>query len=191
MKQRLRDQHGLDLAIELPQIPSTLRSLVLKATDPAPSRRTADVATFLAQLSAAERDATSDSEKTDPLDAPPEAILDGRFRLIRRLGQGSTALGLLVQDQLADGDGVCVLKVALDEGAASRLDDEAEVLRRFDNPRIVKVLDALVVGGRRALLLESAGPETLTDVLRTRTRLSIDLLDRFGTDLLDALVTLD
>ncbi|MFG3685442.1 BREX system serine/threonine kinase PglW [Micromonospora sp. NPDC047740] len=191
LRQRLRDQHGLDLAIELPQVPSTLRSLVLKATDPAPSRRTADVATFLSQLAAAERDAAT-SEETDPLEAAPGAVLDGRFRLVRRLGQGSTAVGLLVQDLHVEGNGECVLKVALDDTAATRLDDEAEALRRLDVPRIVKVLEGpIVVGGRRALLLESAGPETLTTALRTRTRLSFDLLERYGTDLLDCLVALD
>jgi serine/threonine protein kinase len=86
-----------------------------------------------------------------------------------------------------------VLKVALDDDAVARLDDEAEVLRRLDSPRVVKLLvdRPFVVGGRRALLLENAGPQTLTDVLRTRTRLSLDLLERFGTDLLDALVAVD
>ncbi|MBQ1057674.1 BREX system serine/threonine kinase PglW [Micromonospora sp. C32] len=191
LRQRLRDQHGLDLAIELPQVPSTLRSLVLKATDPAPSRRMADVAAFLSQLATAERDAAT-SEETDPLEAAPGAVLDGRFRLVRRLGQGSTAVGLLVQDLHVEGNGECVLKVALDDTAATRLDDEAEVLRRLDVPRIVKVLEGpIVVGGRRALLLESAGPETLTTALRARTRLSFDLLERYGTDLLDCLVALD
>ncbi|WP_435589905.1 BREX system serine/threonine kinase PglW [Micromonospora aurantiaca (nom. illeg.)] len=192
LKQRLRDQQGLDLAIELPQIPSTLRSLVLKATDPAPSRRTADVTTFLSQLGAAERDAATANEETDPLEAAPGTVLDGRFRLIRRLGQGSTAVGLLVQDLLAEGDPECVLKVALNDTAATRLDDEAEALKRLDHPRIVKVLDPhVVVGGRRALLLESAGAETLTSARRARTRLSYDLLDRYGKDLLDCLVALD
>jgi serine/threonine protein kinase len=194
LRQRLREQQGLDLAIELPQVPATLRSLVLKATQPAPTRRTADVPTVLAQLAAAERDAATDSDETDPLEAAPDTVLDGRFRLVRRLGQGSTAVGLLVRDQLADAPDVeRVLKVALDEQAAARLDDEAEVLRLLDSPRVVKLAEdrPLVVGGRRALLLENAGPEILTDVLRTRTRLSLDLLERFGTDLLDAVVALD
>jgi serine/threonine protein kinase len=192
LKQRLRDQHGLDLAIELPQVPSTLRSLVLKATDPAPSRRTADVTTFLSQLSAAEREAANANNEADPLEAAPDTILDGRFRLIRRLGQGSTAVGLLVRDLVPDGHGECVLKVALDQAAESRLNDEAEALRRLDVPRIVKVLEGpITVGGKRALVLESAGPETLTTALRARSRLSIDLLERYGKDLLDSLVALD
>ncbi|MDQ1305164.1 MAG: hypothetical protein QG671_994, partial [Actinomycetota bacterium] len=194
LKQRLREQQGLDLTLELPQVSSTLRSLVLKATRPAPTQRTADVPTVLAQLAGAERDAATEGDDTDPLDAVPETVLDGRFRLVRRLGQGSTAVGLLVIDQLADGpDAECVLKVALDSEAASRLDDEAEVLRRLASPRVVKMLEQhpIMVGGRRALMLENAGTETLTDVLRTRTRLSLDLLERFGTDLLDALVVID
>jgi serine/threonine protein kinase len=164
-----------------------------RATHPAPTRRTADVPTVLAQLAGAERDAATDGDGTDPLDAAPDTVLDGRFRLLRRLGQGSTAVGLLVQDQLADSpDAECVLKVALDDGACARLDDEAEVLRRLGSPRVVKLLEGpIVVGGRRALLLDSTGPQTLTDVLRGRPRLSLDLLERFGKDLLDALVAID
>jgi serine/threonine protein kinase len=193
LKQRLRDQQGLDLAIELPQVSSPLRSLVLKATHPAPSSRLGDVASVLAQLAGAERDAATGGDEVDPLEATPGTVLDGRFELVRRLGQGSTAVGLLVRDLLADRpDAECVLKVALDDDAAHRLDDEADVLRRLDVPRIVKVVDGpLIVGGRRALLLESAGPTTLSHELRTRTRLSLDLLERFGTDLLDALAALD
>jgi serine/threonine protein kinase len=167
---------------------------VLRATHPSPTSRTGDVPTALVLLADAERDAAGDGDGADPLEAAPETVLDGRFRLIRRLGQGSTAVGLLIHDQLADDpDADCVLKVALDEDAAARLDDEAEALRRLDCPHVVKLLEdhPLVVGGRRALLLENAGPETLTDVLRTRTRLSLDLLERFGTDLLDGLVALD
>jgi hypothetical protein len=39
--------------------------------------------------------------------------------------------------------------------------------------------------------LESAGDDTLADVLRERRRLSLDLLERWGSDLLEALVSLD
>ncbi|MBL8931663.1 MAG: BREX system serine/threonine kinase PglW [Kineosporiaceae bacterium] len=191
-RERLKAQQGLDLAIELPQVSSTLRSLVLRATHPSPAQRTSDVTEFLAQLASAERE-IAEGDVADPLEATTGTVLDGRFTLLRRLGQGSTAVGLLVRDALADGpDADRVLKVALDDHAATRLDEEAEVLRRLDSPRIVKLVEGpIVVGGRRALLLESAGAETLTDVMRTRTRLSLDLLERFGTELLDALVLLD
>ena len=48
--------------------------------------------------------------------------------------------------------------------------------------------DPIKVGDRKALILESAGEETLAEVLRDRRRLSLDLLERWGLDLLDALV---
>lgn len=105
LRTRLQEQSGLDLSVELPQIGSTLRSLVLKATRPAPTQRTGDVSTVLAQLAQVERE-TSDEDTTtgDPLEATPGSVLDGRFRLERRLGQGSTAVGLLVTDlQAAEG----------------------------------------------------------------------------------------
>ncbi|MBK8460808.1 MAG: protein kinase [Micropruina sp.] len=85
-----------------------------------------------------------------------------------------------------------VLKVALDDAAARRLDAEADALRLLTHPRIVKLLEGpFTVGGRRALLLEAAGRETLATQLGNRERLPLDLLERWGTDLLEALVALD
>jgi len=194
LRTRLQEQSGLDLSVELPQIGSTLRSLVLKATHPAPTQRTGDISTILAQVARVERETSSEDTTTgDPLEATPGTVLDGRFRLQRRLGQGSTAAGLLVTDLHApDGTPDRVLKVALHDDAAKRLVDEAEVLRGIDSPRLVTILEGpLTVGGRAALLLESAGDETLTEALRARDRLSLDLLQRYGTELLEALVALD
>lgn len=193
LTQRLLAQNGLDLSVELPQISSELRDLVLKATRPAPTKRTGDVSTFLSLLDAAERAANKPEESsTDPLEATPGARLGSRFELIRRLGQGSTAVGLLVDDDEAPNSPSRVLKVALHDDAGKRLADEAEVLRALDSPRIVRLLEGpLPVNGRQALLLESAGEQTLNQELQGRTRLSLDLLERYGTDLLDAVVTLD
>ncbi|MDT0212472.1 BREX system serine/threonine kinase PglW [Rothia sp. ARF10] len=195
---RLREQSGLDLSVDIPQVTPALRTLVLKATNPAPAQRTGDVGAFLLGLGEVERQAAdADVSDEDPLDATPGSLLGGRFRLERRLGQGSTAVGLLVTDlqagtAAAPAQAERVLKVALHDDAASRLADEAEVLRSLDHPRLVRLVDGPVtVGGRAALLLESAGTETLAEALRGRDRLSIDLLQRYGTDLLDALVALD
>jgi serine/threonine protein kinase len=197
LKQRLERERGLDLAADLPQVSDALRGLVLGATNPVVSERLRDVGAFLEKLSSVERElgaATSDIE-SDPLDAPPGTLIGERFELVRRLGSGSTAVGLLVKDRQS-GDEARVLKVALDDTAARRLDAEAEVLtalRSRRTNRVVRILETspLQVGGRRALLLESAGDETLADVLRDRRRLSLDLLERWGSDLLEALVSLD
>lgn len=193
LRDRLREQGGLDITPELPGASEPLRELVLHATRPAPGERTPDLAVFLEQLARAERTPEAPAEPgTDPLDASPGTVLDGRFRLERRLGQGSTAVGLLVSDLATDGEPQRVLKVALDDSAARRLADEADVLSKLRSPRIVALVEGPIeVGNRRALVLESAGPQTLAEVLRERQRLSLDLLQRYGTDLLEALVALD
>ena len=106
------------------------------------------------------------------LDAGPGAILGGRFELKSRLGAGSTAVGLLVEDLSLDDRPERVLKVAVDDAAARRLEDEASTLRQVNSPRIVKLIDGpLEVAGRRALLLASAGRETLATHLGNRERL--------------------
>jgi serine/threonine protein kinase len=195
LRDRLREQSGLDLAPELPQVSSALRTAVLNATRPAVSERTADVSTFLAELTLEEARETEHEPVVDPLEATPGAVLDGRFRLKRRLGKGSTAVGLLVTDLDGDPETERVLKVAVDDAGGQRLVEEAEVLRSLRNlhsPRIVAMVsEPLIVGGRQALLLESAGTDTLAQAMIGRPRLSLDLLERWGTDLLEAVVALD
>jgi len=196
LRERLRRDGGLDLAADLPQVPPALRALILDATRPSVSDRLPDVRTFLERLDAAEQAINGVADDViDPLEAAPGALIDGRFRLLRHLGTGSTAMGLLVTDtSIAESgaDALRVLKVALNDAAAGRLADEAKVLSGLRHSRIVRLAEgAIVVGGRQALVLESAGDETLGEVLRGRGRLSLDLLERWGGDLLEALVALD
>ncbi|MFW6598099.1 BREX system serine/threonine kinase PglW [Propionibacteriaceae bacterium Y2011] len=189
---RLRQQSGLDLAPELPAVSSAVREAVLNATRPAVSERTADVRSFLEQLADEGSPAADAEPDPDPLDAAPQALLGGRFRLLRRLGTGSTAVGLLVRDEHQEPAREVVLKVASSDAAADRLRDEAEVLRSITSPRIVKLLEGpIVVAGRDTLVLESAGNHTLAKELGDRQRQSLDYLERWGTDLLRALVDLD
>jgi serine/threonine protein kinase len=196
LRDRLHRDDGLDLAADLPQVPSAVRALVLEATRPAVSERLPDVRAFVERLADAERALAGPVEDVvDPLEAAPGAVIAGRFRLERRLGAGSTAVGLLVTD-LSVGesgpDAARVLKVAVDDTAAGRIADEAGVLAGLNDPRLVRLVEGpLDVGGRQALVLESAGDETLGEVLRGRERLSLDLLERWGADLLEALVALD
>lgn len=234
LRERLLREQGLDLAVDVPQVPTALRELVLRATRPQVSARLADVREFLELLADAERDMArpEDLDEVDPLEAAPGAMLGGRYELVRRLGSGSTAAGLLVDDHGTSPDVspsgpdggedeltgppagqsdrasaaddarseparprrpvLRVLKVALDEQAGARLVDEAAVLYRLQHRRLVRIIAGpLYLGERRALLLDYAGEDTLADRLRGRTRLSLDLLERWGGELLDAVVALD
>ncbi len=195
LRERVRRDGGLDLAADLPQVTTAVRALVLEATRPAVSERLADVPKFLERLAAAERSLTeSPEDDVDALDAAPGALLAGRFELVRRLGAGSTAVGLLVLDHAVaqSANQTRVLKVAINDAAATRLAAEAEVLASVRDPRVVRLIEGPVeLGSRRALVLESAGEETLAEVLRGRARVSLDLLERWGADLLLALAALD
>ncbi|HHV21224.1 MAG TPA: BREX system serine/threonine kinase PglW [Propionibacterium sp.] len=194
LRERLRTQQGLDLAVDLPQATSDLRALILRATHPSPAQRTGDVGDFLTQLDRVEESLTQTTEHAlDPLSARAGDVLDNRFTVERRLGAGSTAIGLLVRDE-RNPRANRVLKVALDDTADARLRDEAEVLeslKPLDSPRLVKLIESVTVGNRQALLLSLAGDKTLAEHLAERERLSLDLLERWGTDLLDVLVELD
>jgi serine/threonine protein kinase len=190
---RIRRDGGLDVAAELPQVPSKVRQLVLDATNPRPSKRTASVAEFLAELDKAEEALYQPTlvEEVDPLDAGPGALLGGRYKFLRRLGSGSTAIGLLVSDELA-GSKHRVLKVAKDDSSAARLAAEEKALGALDHDRIVDCIDSKHIGNRKVLVLSYAGETTLAEELaRKRARLSLDVLERWGTDLLSALVELD
>ncbi|NNG21070.1 BREX system serine/threonine kinase PglW [Naumannella sp. ID2617S] len=196
LRERLRDQGGLDISADLPQASSALRQLVLAATRPRAADRTGDVGTFLDALNEVERSLTQTATEhvIDPLEARPGDLLDDRFELVRRLGAGSTAVGLLVIDHATSRQVRRVLKVARDERAEPRLDDEAEVLGLIKRPaqRIVQMAEPpLTLGGRRSLVLSVAGEQTLAEKLTERTRLSLDLLERWGDDLLEALEILD
>ncbi|GIJ48814.1 hypothetical protein Val02_57000 [Virgisporangium aliadipatigenens] len=70
-------------------------------------------------------------------------ILDERA-VVQFLGQGSTAVGLLVHDQLSDGvDAECALKIAHDADAVGRLKNEAEVLRQLGSLQVKVLQDRL------------------------------------------------
>ncbi len=164
-----------------------------------PSRLASDSATrtrFLEQLTTVERELGTSSGDTamDPLDAPP-GTLSGRFELVRRLGIRVHGCRASVRDRESD-DEVAVLKVAIDDDAANRLDDEAEVLAALYARKQTLASSAslrLRPCSRRpqGTPLEVRRGRDARRRPRDRRRLSLDLLDRWGIDLLEALVALD
>ena len=117
LRERISRDGGLDLAADLPQVSSALRALVLESTRPKVSERLPDVAAFLDRLARAERAMGTTAEVSDPLEATAGDVVDDRWQIERRLGAGSTAVGLLVSD-LTVGigpDARRVLKVALND----------------------------------------------------------------------------
>jgi serine/threonine protein kinase len=184
---KLREGGGLRLAEAVDGIGSYLQDMVRASTTPVVGERIASAGEFLEYLAAAEPDTRAQPPSTtvDPSVATRDDRLDGDLVVIRKLGRGGTADALLVR---RDNDAAeLVLKVAVDEGHGDRLQAEAAVLRRLHHQNIVRIIDTLTVSGRAAILMEKAGDRTLAERLRGDDMPSLDLMRRFGEDLLQAL----
>ncbi|GAA0398857.1 BREX system serine/threonine kinase PglW [Micromonospora gifhornensis] len=182
---------GLHLDAVVDGMPHTLVTLVYDATRGDPGQRISSVAAIRAGLEKVWEELTAPEPEpvTDPLSAHRGDVLDGGLEVKDRLGSGATAVALLVR-RPGDADDT-VLKVARDEQHEERLTAEARTLAGLKHPQVAALVDGPVrVGGRTALLLESAGRQTLAEELRGG-RLALDLLERYGRDLLDIVNYLD
>lgn len=205
------DYGGLSLDAAVDGMPLGLADMVTVATDPLPGRRLTvremleALDDALDELTAppagADQAETGDprcddpTAETDPLGAAKGDRLAGGWEVLRRLGAGSTAVALLCTRPGLSGP--LVLKVAKDEDHAERLRDEARVLGELHHAGIVELDGIDQVGGRTALRLAPAGdPDgtvgmTLADRIVQLGPVGLDLLERFGDDLLDALAYLE
>ncbi len=199
LAEKLRVHRGLRVSSVLNGAPESLDELVRKSTNPDVSERLDTAAEFTEKLDRVEDDLTAPSSQLDgdPTQAKPGVMLPGGYEVIRKLGTGSTATAILVRQ----GDRDFVAKIAVDTDHNDRIRDEGEVLQKLDSPLIVRCHGILQFGDRAAILLDPAGeidldpdkkkPITLGDRLRAEGRLSLDLLQRFGEDLLEALIVLE
>ncbi|MFG1952710.1 BREX system serine/threonine kinase PglW [Micromonospora sp. NPDC048830] len=183
---------GLRLAAAVDAMPNTLITLVYDATRGDPAQRLSGVSDFRAGLEEVWDELTAPEPEpvVDPLSAHRGDVLDGGLEVRDRLGSGATAVALLVA-RAGEASRELVLKVARDERHEERLTAEARVLAELKHPQVAALVDGPVrVGGRTALLMESAGRRTLAEELRGG-RLALDLLERYGRDLLDIVDYLD
>jgi serine/threonine protein kinase len=167
-----------------------LEALVQIATDPDSSGRP-EIPEFLEELEKAflEAERPEPDRFAHPLDALRDEELEGGFVVQQRLGKGSTAVALLVKRGGDEG----VLKVALEPALNDRIHAEGEVLARLRHHNVVSLKDVVEVSGHAALFVEAAGTRgteerpgsyTLAQRIREEGRLSLDLLQRFGEELL-------
>ena len=194
---RLSSAGGLRLSDALDGLPDSLQSVVESATEPEVGNRPDSISAFLDLLVRAEQELAEMREAPEPgvhpLDANPGDMLEHDFLVERRLGKGSTAVALKVEHD----DGGGVLKVALDPSLNDRIRREGEVLRSLRHPNIVAFHRHVELSGHAALFIAMAGTEnktgtyTLADRLREEGRLSLDLLQRFGSQLLDVVQWLE
>lgn len=186
LAEKLRIGQGLRLSDVMDGCGARQQELIQFATCPDVLARYETVQQFLDDLDRVEDELTTpDPEATvDPSLAGKDDRLDGGFTVIKRMGRGSSSDALLVRKDGADEE--LVLKVACDAAHNDRLAAEGEVLARLHHQNIVAHRETLTVAGRTALLLKSAGARTLAEKLKEEGRLSLDMLQRFGEELIEA-----
>lgn len=182
LNDKLRQFQGLSLSAVVNGVTEHLDWLIQFSTCPDVSARLNSAADFLSELTKVEDELTSPDR--DAVENPAEANrgdrLAGGFTVQQRLGSGATSVALLVEKA---GESY-VLKVARDPEHNSRVQAEAKVLELLRHQHIVALCDELSIGSHDCLLLRRAGEKTLGQRLREDGRLNLDLLQRFGDDLL-------
>ena len=190
LQAKLRNGNGLRISDCLDGAGKELQDLVQFSTCPDVSGRLRSTDEFLQSLEWVEDELTAPTmeETVDPGDAKIGDRLEGGFTVVRRLGKGSSSDVLLVRQDGSETE--LVLKVAIDATHNDRLTAEGEVLAKLRHPNIVEWVRTLPVLGRVALLMKSAGKNTLAHQLRYE-RPSLDLIRRFGEELLQTAIFLE
>jgi len=202
---------GLDLDATDAQVEPYIRDLVHGVTSPSPALRVKTVETatnrrgqksdpvklFLDRLQSSTRKLVV--EDGDALHPKVGELIDGRFTMVKQLGTGATAMGLLVQDNRAD-NSERVLKVARGESVVNDLEQEAESLAELSRKlsgspqkkHFVELLEPTLrlPFNRTALLLSFGGEFTLADQLQMGP-LGADQFWTHGEQLLTLLVALE
>ncbi|MFC7548948.1 BREX system serine/threonine kinase PglW [Plantactinospora sp. GCM10030261] len=184
---------GLHLEAVADGMPVALVEAIYDATRGDPAHRTRKVSDFRAWIELVWEELTAPDPEpvVDPLQAHRGDVLDNGLEVVKRLGTGATATALLVARETPEGRRELVLKVARDEQFADRFAAEARTVEQLRDARVAALVDGPIrVGGRTALLLESAGSQTLAEDLRGG-RLALGLLERYGRDLLEIVAFLD
>lgn len=127
------------------------------------------------------------NEVLDPHDAVEGSVLSNGFTVERELGRGASARAFLVKK----GDVRCVLKVARDATFNRRLDNEFLTLKKLTSPNIVRVFDRYEINGLTTFTVELAGERTLARMLKQDGPPDLELLQRYGSELITAVDYLD
>lgn len=194
-----QEQSGLRPSSVADSISEYMDEMVQAATAPIPAQRDSSVDQLLENLQLIEfeleepepsisDEGTLPAEEPDPLEAERGTIVGGEWKIVQRLGTGSTSRVFLAENQGSGKEEV--LKVALSDEKAASLVREAEVLRRLGNDnRIIKLVrrEPLQIGGRTVLVLGHAGKHTVARKIREDGRLTPDELETYSDYLFGAI----
>ena len=189
LSEKLREMKGLQISSVLNGAGENLQFIVQCSTHPDVSVRLDSAREFLEYLDEVQKELIEPEhdEVDDPAQAQMDDKLPGGLIVKKRIGSGACSVALLVE---RDGQEF-VVKVATSAEHNERLKGEGEVLDKLRHQHIVELIETLEIKDRVCLLMRRAGTETLADRLGKEGRLLVDLLQRFGEDLLQVIVYLE
>ena len=184
LAERLRLGHGLRISDVLDGAGPALQDLIQASTQPEVSSRVASIDELLEYLELVEDELTAPAPDTtaEPAAAVKGDRLEGGFTVLAKLGTGATARAFLVRQE--GSEEALVLKVALDATQDERIRTEGEVLKDLRHQNIIEYKGTRQVSGRTAVLMTAAGDRTLAKRIRDPEPISLDLVARFGEELL-------
>jgi serine/threonine protein kinase len=201
---KLREGRGLQISSVIDGAGKKLQELIQFSTHPEVSKRIDSIDEFLELLNNVEKELTShEEEKVDnPLEAKSGDRLEGGFLIKSRLGSGSSAVAFLVE---RDGKEF-VIKLANSSEHNERLREEAEIAKKLRHPNIVEAYETVeicgLIGytmqkatGSRRISSQDGSSKPFEGILASRLkaegRLHLEMLQRFGEDLLEAVKYLE
>ena len=189
LQDKLSRGNGLQITDALNGACRELQDLVQYATHPDIGCRIGSVTEFLQFLYAVEDEITRpDSERRDdPAAARPGDTFDGGILVTKRLGRGASSVAFVVEHK----GQTRVLKLAADSEHNKRLRQEGETLRKLRHQSIVAYHETHELLGHTGLIIDYAAEGTLAQRLRGLGAIQLELLERFGEDLLAAVCHLE
>ena len=189
LAERLRETKGLQVSSVLNGAVESLHELIFFSTQGAVTSRFDQVHDFLAFLDLVENELTEPDHDLvdDPSQAQQGDLLPEGFQVKKRLGEGACSVALLVEQNEAE----FVLKAASSDDHNEQLAGEAEVLGLLQHQHIVRFDRQIEIGGRTCLLMQQAGTESLRHRLSKDGALQLELLQRFGEDLIGIVIYLE
>lgn len=189
LQDKLRQNKGLLITDALNGASPALQELIRYATHPDVTARLESAESFLEYLALAEEELTRpDNQRVDnPAEARSGDCLEGGYLVQKRLGRGACAVTFLVEKDHRP----LVLKLAADPGQNRRIEDEGQILQQLRHQAIIACHSSLHLGGHSGILIDYAAEGTLAHRLRADGPMQLELLERFGDDLLTALCHLE
>lgn len=191
LHEKIREGDGLRISAVMDGAVDALQDLIQTSTFTDSSYRYPTVGEFLADLDKVEEALTEPSQDyiANPLEAKVNDRLEGGFIVRSRLGKGASATAFVVEK---DGREV-VLKLANDADHNDDLLAEFKNIKKLRHPAIIEAYETVKISGLAGFTMQKVEVDaqkrevqTLTQRLNSEGRLSIDFLQRFGADLLEA-----